>query len=365
MIDRAENKRNQSSGAPVATAVNYQALQALWILSGFSDTVKGEELATIICEAPDPETASRVITSRIHISSDALSRKWRKVINDTWLRYHADIPSAFTLPLTSRDVLDVPALRDAYAVLEEISKKPVNMVWDRQERTIDPADLERLVQAMPSLSADNVMTAEHEWGYVPLRRLRAVLQALRLVRIYKDQLVVVKSRYDRFQKLPLPQQFYMLWHVDVYHIDWADYAGGWRPYIQVLQGYLPLIWDLHEESEEGSVQNIHDMTHILMEAFEPIWEQESIAGAAVGHRTFFDVYTQCALPAIAERLLIGDIFMRYGLVEQEASVHSFFHHSPVSLMENDGDVCWSRIGSAMIRAERGQELPCGMELLDD
>src|SRR5581483_6980571 len=78
-------------------------------------------------------------------------------------------------------------------------------------------------------------------------RLRAVLQALRLIRVQNNQLVIVRSRYERFKQFPTTQQFYLLWHADAYHTAWGDFSGMWTAYMQLVQDNLPLLWEAQTE----------------------------------------------------------------------------------------------------------------------
>ena len=353
-------------GQQVAVSSNHDALQALWTLRGFSESVNGEDLAHIIAEAPDPETASRIITNRVKISSDALNKKWRKIINQTWLHQHPYVSHELDLRLTSQDVADIPALIDAKALLQELYRQPAVLVRDEDgEATLDPREIRRLASVMPSFDNESLVDVEHEWGCVPLRRMRAVLLANRLVRIYNGQLRVVESRYHRFNQLPLPQQFYCLWHADVYHVEWSDFAASWGKYISLVQNYLPLVWEVSVDVlDEEESTNVHDIAQAYWEVFRPLWQQEKGAMAMTGSRTFMEVYEQCALPSIAERLLIGDILVRYGIAElEDSSVDQLFSDriSPPNYIE--GDLSWTKVGHVMLAAEREEELPCALDIL--
>src|SRR5581483_12096393 len=102
-------------------------------------------------------------------------------------------------------------------------------------------DVSRLFAALPSSQGKAAWDVETEWSYLPIRRLRAVLQALRLIRVQNNQLVIVRSRYERFKQFPTTQQFYLLWHADAYHTAWGDFSGMWTAYMQLVQDNLPLL----------------------------------------------------------------------------------------------------------------------------
>lgn len=350
----------------IAVSSNHEALQALWTLSGFSERVNGEDLAHIIAEAPDPETAARVITNRVKISSDVLNRKWRKIINQTWLHQHPHVSPELDLRLTSQDVADVPALLDAKALLQELRREPAKLIRDEDgEATLDPREIRRLASVMPSLHKDSFVEVEHEWGCVPLRRMRAVLLANRLVRTYNGTLRVVETRYQRFNQLPLPQQFYCLWHADVYHVEWIDFAASWGKYISLIQNYLPLVWEVSADVlDEEESANIHDIAQAYWEVFQPLWQQERGNTAISGSRTFMEVYEQCALPSVAERLLIGDILLRYGVAElEDSSIEQLFVDNTSHNHYLEGDLSWTKVGHVMLAAEREEELPCALDIL--
>ncbi|MEX1111965.1 MAG: hypothetical protein WEC84_00730, partial [Candidatus Andersenbacteria bacterium] len=97
------SRPSRSQNAP-AVQGQHDNLKALWVLSGFAEEVDPAELSSIICEAPDPETACRVITRHITVGSETLREKWRKVISQTWQEYHNNVSTALTIPLSSLDV---------------------------------------------------------------------------------------------------------------------------------------------------------------------------------------------------------------------------------------------------------------------
>ena len=109
---------------------------------------------------------------------------------------------------------------------------------------LSPSNIQHLAVNIPSLQYNLVLQIENEWQILRLRRLRSVLQSLRLVRRYKNKLVIVKCRYKRFVQLPAIHQFYLLWHTETYHIDWSQFSAIWGDYLSVIQDYLPLLWEV-------------------------------------------------------------------------------------------------------------------------
>lgn len=354
-----KNSQQRTRERPIP-ASQPDALQALWTLSDFPDDVSVESVSDLIRKAPDPETACRTITSHIHDPSEVLDRKWRKIIHQTWFDHHPHVSHLLDIPLTSSDVTNVGAMRDAHVLLQELGKRPAAVVWENNERVIDAGDIPRFVEVLPSLRGKYVPEVENEWSCVTLRRLRALLQTLRLVRVYQGKLVLVRSRYERFVRLPPTLQFYTLWHADVYHLDWAQFASQWAPYVRLIQNYLPLLWDVEDGIEEGELDNIHDVTSEIIAIYRPLWQQEGLLNMST-HRTFFDVYEQSALPAVLERLLLCDIMARYGLIRTGYSLVGV--DSSHSLLMESGDFTWTEVGEVLLSAERSQNLPCGMDLL--
>ncbi len=355
--------RSRPSVPVKAVGNTEQAMKALWTLSGFSGDVNAQELSALIGEAPDPETACRAITRNMKENSQALLQQWRKVISRTWHTYHPQAASSLDLPLTSKDVLQSVVLRDARAMLEEIGQRPAALVAEKNGWTIDSHELNRLVQVLPSLDSMVNVAVEHEWSCPNLRRVRHILQSLRLLRVYKGRLVTIQSRTDRFLALPLPQQFYIIWHADVYHVDWDQYAGQWRTYVGLMQNYLPLIWELGEEVHAGHIYNTHEMAHSLIEVFEPLWQQEINWPPQGQFRRFAQVYERSALPVVIEKLLIDDIFARHGLIELQTSVDVLL--SPFNYRGNraQGNGRWTRLGQVLLDAEQNRDLPCAHDIL--
>lgn len=341
---------------------NHKALKALWQLSGFQSAIDTKELSQIICDAPDPETACQVITKRVNVESDALHRKWRKVISETWHEGHPGI-SVLEIPLKSEDVMHESTVRDALGLLAELSRKPGRLEEAHREWVIHPHELHRFLTSMPSLKYSLVLpVSENEWSYLILRRMRALLQALRLIRIYRGKLVVNRGRYERFLSLPLPQQYYVLWHGDVYHVDWSAFAGRWAPYVHLMQDSLPLIWEVSSDLVHSRIDRAHDIVRAYMDLFEPLWQEDR--GKERKGKTFMSMYERCALPAIIEKLLVSDIFVRHGLIEVVDAIRIFLGRSSGQAMLDNDVTRWTSIAHPLIVAEQSQKLPCVVDLLD-
>src|SRR5581483_578342 len=127
-----------------------RTLTALCLLSNVSPTVALTELIERIVHAPDPETATRTVFTRISIQSPALAQKWRQVIWDTWAGYHPNIPLLPHVRLSSEDVATVPILRDAHSYLQAIEQQPAQLVDEAKERMLGGPDVSRLFAALPS-----------------------------------------------------------------------------------------------------------------------------------------------------------------------------------------------------------------------
>lgn len=338
-----------------------RAMEALLQLSGFPKGRFVERMEKLIAKAPDPETACRVITDEFQ-ATGALERKWRKVITQTWQFQHRTSAHSLALPLTSQDVIQTEALLDARRVLEALRQTPAKLVQQGDGYVIAPEELQRLTAIMPSLSNRNIPdTLEHEWACVQLRRLRVLLTTLRLVRVYRGQLQVVASRHKRFLDLPLPQQYYVLWHADVYHVPWGSFAAGWAPYVEVVQEYLPLLWDVSGGTRAGHAQSLTELTYALLDLYQSLWEQEGVADA---HETFIGIYEEYALPAVVGQLLVRDILARYGLIEIQDDLPALIRAGTNSQFDsNDISVRWTEIGEVMLTIERSGKLPCGIEMI--
>ena len=340
-----------------------RAMEALLELSGFPRGKLVDRMVKLIAKAPDPETACRVITDEFQ-ATGALERKWRKVINQTWQSEHNGQAYPLDLALTSQDVARAEALTDTLRLLEELARKPALLTRHEREHIFAPDELQRLVKALPSVRAGSLPdTLEHEWSCVRLRRLRLLLQTLKLVRVYGGKLHVVASRYQRFLSMPLPQQYYMLWHTDVYHMPWGHFAASWAPYVDTIQEYLPLMWDIAQGTQAGQTQNVSELTYALLDLYQPLWEQEGVVGH--GQSTFMTLYEEHALPTVVTQLIVRDVFARYGLIQMHEGLPSLIRSSHNNIFDgSDVSVRWTSIGQALIEAESSGDLPCGLDMID-
>jgi len=328
-----------------------KTLRALCALSDLKGTVDVQSLMSRVKQAPDPEAAVQAVLTEMPLSSDVLRRKWRTAIMAVWATQHPHVPLLPTLTLSSEDVAATPMLVDALAFLDAIACQPAELVEEQSELLLSSPDVWRIAQQLPSLTGQELLAVESEWAYVPMRRLRAVLQALRLVRPIKGRLVVVRSRYERFKSFPSLQQYYALWHADTYHVDWAEFAGMWGKYTRVVQDYLPLLWDVGESLKADESVDRAEWCVSVLETFAPLWEEEGLLEIGHGQAAILPIVQQHALPTILEKFLVRDVLQRHGLA---------------TLSEEFGKLSkftWTKIGESVFQAELSQELPCGIELL--
>lgn len=346
------------------TSVTEKQLKALCALSDFPTELDLERLLVLICQAPDPETASRQVVANIAGQSDSLSRKWRQVVINIWSAHHPHVPLLASLPLTADDVANVLALRDAHAFLQAVDTQPAELAVEGKQHALHPHDILRLAKVLPSLENTPLIAFESEWSCLPVRRLKAVLQALRLIRVYQGRLITVRSRYQRFLQLPPLQQFYILWHADAYHVDWSEFAGQWHRYLHVLQDYLPLLWDLNQDAAQEAREESHAWCADIMKVFLPIWEQEGLFTVNTGHEVLMSIFQQCLLPSVLEKVLVFDLLAHYSLITMRDSDYpvSFNSHEHPPAVSNE--FTWTGVGEVLIRAERSSELPCSLTLLE-
>lgn len=335
-----------------------EAVRALFHLSHVPDNTPFDEVVSLITNAPDPETAHQAVSSRIQAESDVLAQKWHDTIISAWSHCHPQVPLLPNLPLTEEDVRSVPVLRDMQEFLREIERESAAMVEEKDELVLKPEEAMRLALCLPSWKGVPEMVVEHEWSLLPVRRLRELAQTLGLVRIVQGYLTPVRSRIRLFNKFPLPQQFYALWHADVYHVNWGMFAPAWSRHLDLVQGYLPLIWDLHSDIEAGVEEDIQGWLENMMDTFLTLWEQE---GLITPTRTtnIMRLYRQLAVPAVMKKIVFQDIFVRYRLVEEQVDPLSAL----ISTNPEVTSYIWTPIGELLIQAEAGSDLPCGIELL--
>jgi hypothetical protein len=334
---------NQKTAPSTKTNRNLKALCALSAPAAF---LNPDKLSVLINDSPDPATAVRSVLEQVPPHSDVLERKWRQLVVDMWSQHHPHIPVLLDLPIATGDVSDVPALQDALSALSIINNKPARLINEGQEWLLSPEDAYHIASSLPSLRQRPLVQLENEWQCLPLRRLRTTLQALRLVRRQKDHLVIVKSRYRRFVELPVIQQYYLLWHTEVYHINWAQFAGLWGDYINVVQECLPLLWDLGEHTFPDLPYDIRQWNQDMWDTFAPLWEQEGLLHRQAHDSVLLSFVRTHSLPTGITQVIMRDLFERYGLLSGEGELF-----------------VWTSLGIELIAAERTQELPCALDLI--
>ncbi|MDP3997602.1 MAG: hypothetical protein Q8P73_03830 [bacterium] len=327
-------------------------LRALCALSDIDVKQGAPFFMSFVKDAPDPETAVQGVINRLSQPSAALHRKWRSLITDLWTFNHPHVPALPQWPLSAEDVAIAPLLLDAREVLTVLEEKSAVIVQEKNEWLISPDDAMRLAQSMPSQTGQPLFAVENEWNCLDLKRLRSVLQAARLVRAIKGHLVPVRSRLDRWRSLPAAQQLYVLWHADVYHVHWQDYAGLWSKYMKTIQDYLPLLWEANENVDSQEVEDRTLWAIRILETFLPLWEEEGLLDLPRGHRAALQIVQQHALPTIIDRFLLRDLLERHGLItitEEFGSISKF---------------TWTSAGAKIIAAETNRDLTCGNNLLE-
>ena len=327
-------------------------LRALCALSNVSAPLDVSRFVSRIRNLSDPETAVRMVLSEVPSASEVLTRHWRNLVIDIWTKYHPKVPIMPHWALSAADVEHTPVLNDARALLAELAQRPVKMCFENKEWLIDANEVMFLARLLPSLGPLPVEAVENEWNIPQLRRLRAILQAARLVRVVKGQLVPVVSRVRRFNNLPSPLQFYVLWHADVYHVDWADFAGLWHKYMRLIQEYIPILWETLSGLEAGKLEDRALWAVSVLEAFTPLWDEEGLLDLQKGPGSALQIVQQHALPSIVDRFLLRDLFER---------------HSLVTITEEFGTLSkfsWTQASVHALTAEDTQIMPCGNNLLD-
>lgn len=320
-------------------------LEALCLLSGVEAATAGELLAAIEA-APDPETAARLVETKITTKSPQLKKKWREVVWRRWSGVRSGMPRVPDVGLTSAEVSEVPFLLDAAAYLALLNERPAELISERGELLLAPDDIVRLRCALPSVAASTTWAVENEWGYLGIRRLRATLQAMRLVRPVNGHLAVVRSRYERWRHWPAALQFYTLWHADVYHTNWIHFGGIWGDYLHIVQDNLPILWEVHNLARPGVLQTGQRWCLDLLEAFSPLWYEAGLFDVSVGRQSWLKLVRQNSIGTALHQLLLSDLFERHGLVASEGM-----------------NFAWTERGITMLEAERCQQLPCAVETL--
>jgi hypothetical protein len=325
-------------------------LGALCELSGIPPTVTSSTIMRLIKTSPDPETAVRQVLTHVTTESDVLRAKWRQIVWKVWAACHPKVPSVPDIGLCSDEVTAVPLLQDAVAYLAALAEHPAQMLAEHKERLLAPAEIVRLRSVLPSTGKEATWEVESEWSYMPLRRLRAVLQALRLVRTVKNQLTVVDSRYERFLSFAPTQQFYVLWHTDVYHTNWSTFSGMWGDFIQLVQDNLSLLWDAHDGIVPDREQASNQWCLNVMETFVGLWHDTGLLDTATGRFAWLKLLRQHSIAPALKKIVLQDLFERHGIIERT-------HHSTAY------DFMWTPRGTAILAAERTRHLPCAMEML--
>lgn len=300
--------------------MEYQRVLSLLELSGVRPTSDVVEVVGAVKSAPDPETAVCGVMGVLNVKNPVLQNKWRKHVAQMWFASHPNIPISFAIPLKSSDVAYAHVLLEAQDLLQEITQTPI------QADDINSEEV-RLAQALSVFRGDSAA----------VRRMLAILEELRLIRLYQHQFQVVRSRTDRFQGLPLPGQFYLLWHADMYHLEWRHFDANYGVSLSIFQQYLPMVWEMLSHRREGATQRIDEVTWQVVRAFRPLWQQQSEVG----------LYEQSLLQNMVETHLIQKSLARYGLISYEDAT----------------TFTWTAAGEALLDAERMGTLPCTADLL--
>lgn len=284
--------------------INQQQFQALVHLSDWTQPVKAGELTSFIGEAPDPETARRKVLASISTSSATIRRKWLEAVDDMWLTQHPRYPLLLDLSVATSDLGPAAVVVAANEFLTKLAEQPIPLA------DVRPQD----------------------------SRLRAALQAARLVRVNRGQLVIVRSRYERWREFPTLQQFFILWHVDTHHVAWPQFAQGpWQGYVRVIQNYLPLLWDVSYQQQKIAT-DCEAWSKQAVDAFAWAWEHD--------HHSLLPLERYLLLNVV-EQLVLRDLFVRYGLVQWV-----------------EDRLRWTRLGQEMMATELQADVPCGIGLLD-
>lgn len=308
-------------------------LHALLELSGKS----GEEVSWMveaIKQAPDTATAIWEIERMLGLRDEALKEKWAKHIAQAWFAMHPHVPAALQLGIMSHDVMCADAILEIHALLQEFSKNPPHMSFLEDGGVLSFNEEQRIAESIHLFKGD----------IYAVRRAIAILEELRLVRPLKMRVHVVKSRYSRFQALPLSCQYYLIWHIDMYHLDWKEYVGvELSEHMAVFQQYLPMIWEMLENTVSGQVHMSDEFSWHVVRAFRPLWQQGNVLG----------LYEQSALQSMVDEWLVDKVLVRYGLIERHSAESS-------DVPKSFG---WNRVGEILLESERTIKLPCAIDIL--
>lgn len=346
MVNRLSPGASAVSKGAGTRLVHTRHVQALWQLSG-APNIPPQAILKQIQQAPDPETAVRDIFRLISVTSEALQRKWRELIYNVWSEGHPNIPLLINLPFKTGDVTETAALSDARVFLQTLAAGPLRMAEEEGEWLLAPEDAYQLSLRLPSLASRPKIPLENEWQYHTVRRQRATLEALHLVRRVKGQLRLVQSRYQRFSALPVAQQFYYLWHAEAYHVEWSAFAGIWSDYLDAIQENISLLWQLTDRVIPDMPYDLRHYLQELWDAYYPLWEDEGLIGKHHNYTALMSIVRIHSLPTALTQLIIKDLLERYGL------------------MYGEGDkIAYTELGVSLLSAEQGDELPCALDLLN-
>ncbi|MEK7500302.1 MAG: hypothetical protein AAB649_06930 [Patescibacteria group bacterium] len=302
-------------------------VRALLELSGYTDELTESKMADIVKGSPDPETAVRSILSIMPIQSTILQNKWRKYICRLWAASHPKGAKGIQIPLTSREVMFAPVLVELYTLVQELLEHPATINKYLDDHFLHASEELRLAVELSSFAGDPLR----------VRRACALLEELNLVRPYKGKIRIIESRYQTFAALPVPSQFYILWHVDMYHLDWKEYFHEWGAHLVVFQQYLPMVWEMLSQIQVGETQSVDELTLRIVRSFRPLWQQEASVG----------LYEQSALQASIESWLVDCVFTRYGFITNEDA----------------GLYTWTSSAQTLLELERTSMLPCPTDAL--
>ena len=306
-------------------------MHALLELSG-RDGDDLTRMIDIIRNAPDSATAMYEVVNFLHVQDSALQEKWNKHVSQVWFELHPNVPANLNLFIMSQDVMLSDALMEVHGLLQELAEHPARANELLITGVLHASEEQRIADTLSIFAGDSMN----------VRRVSAIVEELRLVRIVKNEVRVVKSRYNRFQALPLSAQYYMVWHIDMYHLDWKEYAYGMQSHLAVFQQYLPMIWELLEHASVGQAHSVDEFAWHIVRAFRPLWQQENALGA----------YEQSALHSMINEWLVDKVFARYGLVDRMD-----IEGSPRAFM-------WNRAGITLLHSERTIKLPCAIDVLE-
>ncbi|MDA1169072.1 MAG: hypothetical protein O3A36_01930 [bacterium] len=302
-------------------------VRALLELSGYTDTTVESRMLDIVKHSPDPETALRHILKGISIESEVLLHKWRKHIFQTWSLTHAKAPKQLNIPLTSKEVAFSPVLVEVHTLIQELRESSADIHEDTKSHFLQTSEEARIARELPLFGQDPLH----------VRRVCALLEELQLVRPHKGKVRVVESRYREFTALSLPSQYYLLWHVDMYHLDWEGYFHEWGSHLVLFQQYLPMVWEMLSQIQSGEEVSVDALTARIVQSFRFMWQQELLVG----------LYEQSVLQGMVEMWLIDKICARYGFITGES----------------ERMFTWTRVATVMVGLERTAKLPCSTDVL--